>query len=51
LPPHITHVEEDGEPFEEKIQRLTAELAAQFKRARELEEEIGKNLAGIGYGL
>lgn len=44
-------IEEDGEPFEEKMQRLTVELAGQFKRSRELEEEIGKNLAGIGYGL
>lgn len=44
-------VEEDGEPFEEKMQRLTGELAAQFRRSRELEEEIGKNLAGLGYGF
>ncbi|MGB8218518.1 MAG: class I SAM-dependent DNA methyltransferase [Candidatus Methanoperedens sp.] len=42
-------VEDDGEPFEEKMQRLTVELAAQFKRSRELEEEIGKNLAGLGF--
>lgn len=44
-------VEEDGEPFEEKMQRLTVELAGQFERSRELEEEIGKNLAGLGYGF
>lgn len=44
-------VEEDGEPFEEKMQKLTSELAGQFKRSKELEEEIGKNLAGLGYGL
>jgi type I restriction enzyme M protein len=43
-------VEEDGEPFEEKMARLTVELAGQFRRSRELEEEIGKNLAGLGYG-
>ncbi len=42
-------VEDDGEPFEEKIGRLTVELAGQFKRSRELEEEINKNLAGIGF--
>ncbi|MDP2846541.1 MAG: N-6 DNA methylase [Candidatus Methanoperedens sp.] len=42
-------VEEDGEPFEEKMQRLTGELAGQFRR--ELEVEIGKNLAGLGYGF
>ncbi|MBU4373886.1 MAG: type I restriction-modification system subunit M [Euryarchaeota archaeon] len=44
-------VEEDCEPFEEKMQRLTAELAGQFKRSKEIEEEIGENLAGLGYGL
>ncbi len=44
-------VEEDGEPFEEKMARLTGELAGQFKRSRELEGEIGKNLAGLGYGF
>lgn len=44
-------VEEDSEPFEEKMQRLTAELAGQLKKSREPEEEINKNLAGIGYGL
>ncbi len=44
-------VEEEGEPFEKKMQRLTAELAGQFKRSRELEEEIEKNLTGIGYGF
>jgi len=42
-------VEEDGEPFEEKMLRLTGELAGQFKRSRELEGEIGKNLAGLGF--
>jgi type I restriction enzyme M protein len=44
-------VEDDGEPFEEKMARLTAELAGQFRRSRELEEEIEKNLAGIGYQI
>ncbi len=42
-------VEDDGEPFEEKMARLTVELVGQFKRSRELEGEIGKNLAGIGF--
>jgi type I restriction enzyme M protein len=42
-------VEEDGEPFEEKMLRLTGELAGQFRRSREIEEEIGKNLAGLGF--
>jgi type I restriction enzyme M protein len=42
-------IEDDGEPFEEKMARLTGELAGQFKKSREFEEEIGKNLSGIGY--
>lgn len=44
-------IEEDGEPFDEKMQKLTGELAGQFKKSRELEEAINKNLAGIGYDL
>ncbi|MDK2892985.1 class I SAM-dependent DNA methyltransferase [Methanohalophilus sp.] len=41
--------EEDDEPFEEKMERLTSELAEQFKESRELEEKIRKNLAEIGF--
>ncbi len=44
-------IEDDGEPFEDKMKKLTAELAGQFKKSSELEEEIKKNLAGIGYEL
>ena len=44
-------VEDDGEPFEEKMERLTNTLANQFKKSRELEEEIRKQLGGIGYKL
>ena len=36
----IEEVEDDGEPFEEKMERLTNTLANQFKKSRELEEEI-----------
>jgi len=42
--------EEDGEPFAEKMQRLTAQLAEQFAESNRLEGEIKKNLAGLGYG-
>jgi len=45
----IEDVEEDGEPFEEKMARLTAELAEQFAKSRKLEEEIRKQLGGIGF--
>ena len=47
----IEEVEDDGEPFEEKMERLTTTLVNQFKKSRELEEEIRKQLGGIGYEI
>jgi type I restriction enzyme M protein len=41
--------EDDGEPFAEKMQRLTAQLKTQFDESTKLEEQIRKNLAGLGY--
>ncbi len=43
-------VEDDGEPFEEKMPRLVAELTAQFGNSRDLEQSILANLEGLGYG-
>jgi type I restriction enzyme M protein len=43
--------EDDGEPFEEKMARLTSELADMFDRSHELEEEIRKKLGAIGYEI
>ena len=43
--------EDDGEPFAEKMQRLTAQLAEQFVESAKLEAEIKKNLAGLGYAI
>jgi type I restriction enzyme M protein len=43
--------EEDPEEFEEKMTKLTAELAEQFKKSEELEREIKANLKGLGYEL
>lgn len=43
--------EEDEEPFDEKMKRLTGELAEQFKKSDGLTEEIRKNLESIGYGI
>jgi len=43
--------EEDGEAFADKMARLTAQLAEQFKESARLEGEIKKNLAGLGYGI
>ena len=42
--------EEDGEPFEEKMARLTAQLHAQFGESARLEKVIRENLARLGYG-
>jgi len=47
----MEEIEDDGEPFEEKMERLTTELAKLFKESRDLEEEIRKKLEGIGYGI
>ncbi|EMK6888700.1 type I restriction-modification system subunit M [Vibrio cholerae] len=43
--------EEDSEPFADKMQRLTAQLKAQFEESDRLEKAIKENLAGIGYEL
>jgi type I restriction enzyme M protein len=43
-------VEDDGEPFEEKMPRLVAELEAQFAESARLEQAIKTNLRGLGYG-
>ena len=44
-------VEEDDEAFAEKMSRLTKELAAQFEESSELEREIKRNLASIGFAV
>ena len=45
----IEEQEDDGEPFEEKMGRLTAELAGLFEKSHELEREIRERLGEIGY--
>lgn len=40
---------DDGEPFAEKMARLTVQLKTQFEQSDKLEGEIKKNLAGLGY--
>ncbi len=42
-------LEDDDEPFEEKMPRLVAELHAQFAESARLEEAIRKNLRGLGF--
>ena len=41
--------EDDGIPFDEKVNALTARLAEQLARGCELEKFIRENLKGIGY--
>ena len=47
----IAAQEEDTEPFEEKMTRLTGELSGLFEKSHELEAEIKKQLGSIGYKL
>lgn len=43
--------EDDGIPFPEKIEKLTARLKTQFNESETLEAKIKENLAGLGYEL
>ena len=47
----IEEQEEDGEPFDEKMKRLTSELSEMFKKSHELENEIREKLGEIGYDI
>lgn len=45
----IEDVVDDGVPFDEKMENMTAELAELFAKSRHLEDEIRKNLGRLGY--
>ena len=47
----IEEQEDDGEPFEDKMNRLTGELSELFKRSHELEDEIRTRLGAIGFEI
>lgn len=47
----IEEQEDDGEPFDDKMKRLTSELSDMFKKSHELEDEIRKKLGMIGYEI
>ena len=47
----IAEQEEDGEPFADKMQRLTSELSDLFAESHRLEDEIKKQLGSIGYNI
>ena len=42
-------LEDDGEVFDEKMKRLTAELAKQMEEGKKLDQQIKKNLENIGF--
>jgi len=43
--------EEDDEPFEEKMARLTSELSERFAESKRLEDEIRQNLKAMGFDV
>lgn len=45
----IEEQEDDGEPFEDKMKRLTSELSKMFEQSNTLQDEIKKNLESIGF--
>lgn len=47
----LEDIEDDGEPFEEKMARLTNELSEQLTKSKELEDQIRQALGGIGYDI
>ena len=47
----IAEQEDDGEPFEDKMKRLTSELSGLFEQSHQLEEEIRKQLGSIGFNV
>ncbi len=49
--PAIGKMVDDGEPFDEKMKRLAAQLAAQFEESAKLEKAIRENLKKVGYGF
>ena len=42
-------IEEDDEAFDEKMKKLTSELAKQMEEGKRLDEEIKKNMKDVGY--
>ena len=47
----IADVEDDGEPFNDKMNRLTSELSSLFAESHKLESEIKKQLGNIGFEI
>lgn len=47
----IKETEDDGIPFEEKMQKLTSTLKEQFAKEEVMNAEIKKQLAKIGFNI
>ena len=47
----IAEQEDDGEPFNEKMERLTSELSSLFEQSHTLEAQIKENLTTIGFNM
>ena len=47
----IEEQDDDGEPFEEKMARLTGELSELFAQSNTLEEELRQKLGSFGYEI
>ena len=47
----IAEQEDDGEPFDDKMKRLTSELSGLFAESHRLEDEIRKQLGSIGFEI
>lgn len=47
----IEEQEDDGEPFEDKMKRLTGELSVMFKQSDKLQNEIREKLKSIGWEI
>ena len=45
----IADVEDDGELFEEKMERLTGELSDLFRKSRDAEDEIRRQMKSVGF--
>jgi len=47
----IEEIEDDGIPFEEKMEEIMNKLSKQFEESNKLEDNIRKALGGIGYEI
>ena len=47
----IEEKNEDDEPFDDKMKRLTSELGQMFAQSHELEDQIKQNLGAIGFEI